>query len=77
MGEAEAHRFVAPVDVSAHVRGLAVDVGPADAATWLRHHGWRYGLCQVYANEPWHFEPTADPGGTCPALEPDASVLWR
>ncbi len=76
VGVAEAHRLVAPVDASAHVKGTAVDVGPADAATWLRRHGWQFGLCQVYANEPWHFEPTTDPGGTCPPLEPDASVLW-
>ncbi len=77
VGEAEARRLVAPVDASAHVQGLAIDVGPAEAAAWLGRHGWQFGLCQVYANEPWHFEPTTDPGGTCPAVEPDASVLWR
>ena len=76
VGAAEARRLVAPVEASAHVQGLAVDVGPAEAAAWLRRHGWQFGLCQVYANEPWHFEPTTEPGGTCPALVPDASVLW-
>lgn len=76
VGETEAHRLVAPVEASAHVQGRAVDVGPADAAAWLWRHGSEFGLCQVYANEPWHFEPTTEPGGTCPALEPDASALW-
>lgn len=76
VGVEAAHRLVAPVEASAHVRGLAIDVGPSDGAAWLGRHGWRFGLCQVYANEPWHFEPTTDPGGTCPPLVPDASALW-
>jgi zinc D-Ala-D-Ala carboxypeptidase len=53
----EAGRWVATPDTSAHVWGDAVDIGPSDAAAWLSGHGAAYGLCQVYANEPWHFEP--------------------
>ena len=58
---------------STHVRGLAVDVGPTDAAYWLIQHGAEYGLCQIYANEIWHFERVVRPGGTCPPLLPDAT----
>jgi hypothetical protein len=38
------------------VSGDAVDIGPADATAWLSAHGARYGLCQIYRNEPWHYE---------------------
>jgi zinc D-Ala-D-Ala carboxypeptidase len=38
------------------VSGHAVDIGPADAAAWLSEHGAAYGLCQIYGNEPWHYE---------------------
>ncbi|MFJ1456514.1 M15 family metallopeptidase [Nocardia sp. N2S4-5] len=64
----EAARWVAAPDKSAHVSGEAVDIGPTEAAAWLARHGAGYGLCQVYANEPWHFElrPRADERG-CPA----------
>lgn len=54
--EAEARRWVATPDTSAHVSGDAVDVGPTGAAAWLSAHGAAYGLCRVYANESWHFE---------------------
>ncbi|HKY14217.1 MAG TPA: M15 family metallopeptidase [Microthrixaceae bacterium] len=54
--EAEASRWVATPDTSAHVSGDAVDVGPADATAWLSGHGAEYGLCQIYRNEPWHYE---------------------
>ncbi|MCV2395875.1 D-alanyl-D-alanine carboxypeptidase family protein [Actinotalea sp. M2MS4P-6] len=72
----EAHRWVAPVERSEHVLGLAVDVGPQEAWTWLAEHGAEHGLCRVYDNEPWHFEALTAPGGTCPATVPDASGLW-
>jgi hypothetical protein len=52
----EAARWVATAETSAHVSGDAVDVGPVDAAAWLSGHGAAYGLCQVYGNEPWHYE---------------------
>jgi D-alanyl-D-alanine carboxypeptidase len=54
--EAEAARWVAPPDKSAHVSGDAVDIGPSGAAAWLSDHGARYGLCRTYDNEPWHYE---------------------
>ena len=52
----EAARWVATADTSPHVAGKAVDIGPADATTWLSRHGADYGLCQIYRNEPWHYE---------------------
>lgn len=53
---AEAARWVASAETSAHVSGDAIDIGPAEAAAWLAEHGARHGLCQTYRNEPWHFE---------------------
>jgi len=54
--EEEAARWVATADTSAHVSGDAVDIGPADAMAWLSVRGAAYGLCQIYGNEPWHYE---------------------
>jgi zinc D-Ala-D-Ala carboxypeptidase len=70
--EAEAARWVATPDTSAHVSGDAVDIGPADGAAWLSVHGAGYGLCQIYSDEPWHFElrPGAADHG-CPAMYAD------
>ncbi len=70
--EAEAARWVATPDTSAHVSGNAVDIGPSGAAAWLTEHGAAYGLCQTYGNEPWHFElrPEAIDRG-CPAMYAD------
>jgi hypothetical protein len=70
--EAEATRWVATPTTSAHVKGDAVDIGPASAASWLSEHGAAYGLCQIYDNEPWHYElrPEAIAHG-CPARYPD------
>jgi zinc D-Ala-D-Ala carboxypeptidase len=56
----EAARWVATADTSAHVSGDAVDIGPTGAAQWLSEHGTEYGLCQIYRNEPWHFELRPD-----------------
>ncbi len=53
---AEAARWVATPDRSAHVTGEAIDIGPWAAMDWLAMHGAAYGLCQIYANEAWHFE---------------------
>jgi zinc D-Ala-D-Ala carboxypeptidase len=65
--EGEAARWVATADTSAHVSGDAVDIGHFDASAWLSEHGAGYGLCQIYSNEPWHYElrPQAIDGG-CP-----------
>jgi zinc D-Ala-D-Ala carboxypeptidase len=54
--EEEAARWVATADTSAHVSGDAVDIGHFDATAWLSEHGAEYGLCQIYSNEPWHYE---------------------
>ena len=69
--EAEAARWVATPDTSPHVSGDAVDM-PSGAAAWLSEHGAEYGLCQIYGNEPWHYElrPEAVDHG-CPAMYAD------
>ncbi|WP_405164634.1 M15 family metallopeptidase [Nocardia sp. NBC_01499] len=68
----EAARWVATPNTSAHVSGHAVDIGPTAAATWLSTHGTEYGLCQIYRNEPWHYElrPEAIEHG-CPPMYAD------
>ena len=70
--EAEAGRWVATPGRSAHVSGDAVDIGPAGAAAWLSEHGAAYGLCPIYANEPWHYELRPEAAGRgCPAMYAD------
>jgi D-alanyl-D-alanine carboxypeptidase len=71
--EAEASRWVSSPDDSAHVTGDAVDIGPTAGAEWLGEHGADYGLCQIFANEIWHFELATTSGGQCPAMYPDSS----
>ena len=68
-----AQQFVASPDTSRHVVGQAVDVGPAEADNWLIRNGSRFGLCQIYANEIWHFELAAEQDGNCPPLRPNAA----
>jgi hypothetical protein len=69
--EKEAARWVATPETSAHVSGDAVDIGPA-GATWLSGHGAAYGLCQIYANEPWHYELRRDAAAHgCPGMYAD------
>jgi zinc D-Ala-D-Ala carboxypeptidase len=51
-----AARWVATAETSSHVFGHAVDVGPSGAMAWLSRHGAEYRLCQIYRNEPWHYE---------------------
>jgi hypothetical protein len=70
--EEEAARWVATPDTSAHVSGDAVDIGPDEATAWLSEHGAEYALCQIYSNEPWHYElrPEAIDYG-CPAMYAD------
>jgi hypothetical protein len=70
--EAEAARWVATGTTSPHVSGDAVDVGPADATPWLSAHGAAYGLCQIYGNEPWHYELRQDAiAHGCPRMYAD------
>jgi zinc D-Ala-D-Ala carboxypeptidase len=71
---AEARRWVNTPEKSTHVTGKAVDIGPTAADLWLRQHGNRYGLCQIYANEMWHYELATEPSGICPRPTPDASA---
>ena len=70
----EAARWVATPKTSAHVSGDAVDIGHPgdDDEAWLSGHGAAYGLCQVYLNEPWHYElrPGAVDDG-CPPMYAD------
>jgi zinc D-Ala-D-Ala carboxypeptidase len=70
--EEAAARWVAAPNTSAHVSGDAVDIGPAGAAAWLSEHGAAYGLCQIYANEPWHYELRREAGEHgCPSMYAD------
>jgi hypothetical protein len=68
----QAARWVATPNTSAHVSGDAVDIGPFAATAWLSEHGAEYGLCQIYGNEPWHYElrPEAADHG-CPPMYAD------
>jgi zinc D-Ala-D-Ala carboxypeptidase len=70
--EEEAARWVATPETSAHVSGDAVDIEHFDATAWLSEHGAEYGLCQIYSNEPWHYElrPEAIDHG-CPPIYAD------
>jgi D-alanyl-D-alanine carboxypeptidase len=67
-----AARWVATPKTSPHVSGDAVDIGRSDATAWLSEHGAAYGLCQIYRNEPWHYElrPSAIDHG-CPRMYAD------
>jgi hypothetical protein len=68
-----AAQFVASPPASMHVVGKAVDVGPVVADEWMIRNGAHFGLCQIYANEIWHFELAMDDAGNCPPLRPSAS----
>jgi zinc D-Ala-D-Ala carboxypeptidase len=68
-----ARQFVALPDVSKHVEGKAVDIAPVEADQWLIRNGSKFGLCQIYANEIWHFELATDDQGRCPPLKPNAA----
>ena len=73
---AEASKWVAPPLISHHPWGTAIDVNYPNepvGAGWLEVHGSKYGLCRVFENEWWHFEPVIAPGWKCPALVPDAT----
>ncbi|MDQ3866118.1 MAG: M15 family metallopeptidase [Actinomycetota bacterium] len=76
--EEEAARWVATPNTSAHVSGDAVDIGHSDATAWLSEHGAEYGLCQIYGNEPWHYElrPEAIDHG-CPPMYADPTHAPR
>ena len=70
--EDEAARWVATAQTSPHVSGDAVDIGPSAATAWLSGHGAEYGLCQIYKNEPWHYELRSEaPDDGCPRMYAD------
>ncbi len=71
---AAARQYVQTPDRSHHVLGQAVDVGGPAADRWLIANGPRFGLCQIYANEVWHFELAVDAAGNCPALLANAAM---
>ena len=73
---AEASKWVAPPLLSHHPWGIAIDVNYPNepvGAGWLEVNGSKFGLCRVYENEWWHFEPVIAPGWKCPALVKDAT----
>lgn len=67
-----ARKFVASPQTSNHVTGKAVDIAPVAADRWLIANGRKFGLCQIFANEIWHFELVAV-DGRCPPLKPNAT----
>lgn len=68
-----ARQYVQTPAHSRHVTGQAVDMGGTGADGWLIANGPRFGLCQIYANELWHFELATDADGNCPPLRPNAA----
>jgi len=72
----KATRWVLPPNISHHPWGVAIDVNYPDqpvGAGWLEIHGSRFGLCRVFKNEWWHFEPVIAPGWKCPKMLLDAT----
>ena len=70
---AVARQYVQTPEHSKHVLGQAVDIGGAGVDQWLSANGAQFGLCQIYANEIWHFELATSPAGACPPLLPNAA----
>lgn len=69
--EEEAARWVAAPSTSAHVSGDAIDLD-SEAAAWLSERGAEYGICEIYDNEPWHYELRPDAvDHSCPRRYPD------
>jgi len=78
--EEEASKWVLPEDISNHPWGTAIDVNyPGDkiAVKWLEDNGSIFGLCRVYENEWWHFEPIIAPGDLCPQMATNALVTLQ
>jgi len=73
--ESEASKWVLPKEISHHPWGIAIDVnypGDRKAVKWLEENGSTFGLCRVYENEWWHFEPVIAPGEPCPPMMANA-----
>jgi len=69
----EAAKWVSTPETSKHVSGEAIDIGPFDATLWMQSNSTRFGLCQIYANELWHYELASAYGGSCPPLRDSAA----
>jgi len=69
----EASKWVATPTTSRHVSGEAIDIGPFDATLWMQSNASRFGLCQIYSNELWHYELASAYGGSCPSLRENAA----
>ncbi|MFC8260197.1 M15 family metallopeptidase [Streptomyces sp. NPDC057291] len=70
--EEEAARWVATATTSPHVSGGASTSGRSVATARLSKPGAEYGLCQIYRNEPWHYELRTDAiGRRCPQMYAD------
>ena len=69
----EAAKWVSTPDTSRHVSGKAIDIGPFDATLWMQGNAPRFGLCQIYSNETWHYELASAYGGDCPLLRENAA----
>jgi len=70
-GQAMADQYVLPPEKSAHVLGLAIDVQPYAAYTWLEGTKGALSFCRIYDNEAWHFEYNPDfVTAGCPARLP-------
>ena len=69
----EAAKWVSTPEVSRHVTGDAIDIGPFDGTLWMQSNAERFGLCQIYSNELWHYELAAKLGGSCPPLRESAA----
>lgn len=67
-----AREHALPAGESNHEKGIAVDVQPLSAASWIERSAGKYGWCRRYENEPWHFEYSTEYPKGCPALLPHA-----
>jgi hypothetical protein len=63
--EAAARHWVAPPGHSMHNKGMAADLGFANAAAeqWAHQHAADYNLRFRMGHEPWHIEPIGGGGG--------------
>jgi len=70
----EAAKWVSKPEDSRHVTGDAIDIGPFDGTLWMQSNASRFGLCQIYSNELWHYELASAHGGSCPELRESAAT---
>ncbi|GAA4004767.1 hypothetical protein GCM10022247_27300 [Allokutzneria multivorans] len=68
----QASKYVLTPEASNHVKGIAVDIQPLSAASWVERSNGKHGWCRRYQNEPWHFEYDPSYVGGCPSMLPNA-----